>query len=54
MKAGTAGGVETVVKAINTHIGNADVCYNGCGALMNIMFNGKSTEQTKMANEMNS
>ena len=33
MKAGTEGGIEAVVKAINTHVDNADVCENGCGAL---------------------
>ena len=37
MKAGAAGGIEAVVKAINTHIGNADVCKNGCGALWNMV-----------------
>ena len=48
MKAGTVGGIEAVVKAINTHIGNADVCYQGCGALRNMTFNnGKNTEQSK-------
>ena len=36
MKAGTARGVEAVVKAINTHINNADVCEKGCAALMNM------------------
>ena len=39
MKAGTAGGIETVVKAINTHIDNAGVCENGCGALRNMTVN---------------
>ena len=41
MKAGAAGGVETVVKAINTHINNGDVCENGCCALWNMAANGK-------------
>ena len=33
VKAGAAGGIEAVVKAINTHIKNAGVCHFGCGAL---------------------
>ena len=43
MKAGAAGGIEAVVKAINTHINNAGVCERGCGALSNMTFNGKNT-----------
>ena len=43
MKAGAAGGIEAVVKAINTHINNADVCEKGCGALNNMTLNGKNT-----------
>ena len=39
MKAGAAGGIEAVMKAINTHINNADVCKNGCGALRNMTAN---------------
>ena len=39
MKAGAAGGIEAVVKAINTHINNAGVCEQGCGALNNMTFN---------------
>ena len=35
MKARAAGGIEAVVKAISTHIVNADVCYYGCIALKN-------------------
>ena len=47
IKAGTAGGVEAVVKAINTHIDNTIVCENGCGALRNMTFNnGKKHIQT--------
>ena len=45
MKAGAAGGIEAVVKAINTHINNANVCYQGCGALWNMTFNGKNTDK---------
>ena len=45
MKAGAAGGIDAVVKAINTHIGNAGVCEQGCGALLNMTINnGKNTE----------
>ena len=39
MKAGAAGGIEAVVKAINTHINNAGVCVQGCGALLNMTIN---------------
>ena len=39
MKAGAAGGIDAVVKAINTHINNAYVCEWGCGALNNMTFN---------------
>ena len=45
MKAGEAGGIETVVKAINTHIDDADVCEQGCGALDYMALNGKSTDK---------
>ena len=41
MKAGAAGGIEAVVKAIKTHIDNVGVCYRGCGALRNMIDNGK-------------
>ena len=44
MKAGAAGGIEAVVKVISTHINNAGVCENGCGALRNMTVNnGKNT-----------
>ena len=39
MKAGVAGGIEAVVKAINTHIDNAGVCEWGCDALWNMTDN---------------
>ena len=42
VKAGTAGGVEAVVKAINTHINNASACEKGCGALASTTFSGKN------------
>ena len=36
MKAGIAGGIEAVVKAINTHIGNVGMCYVGFWGLWSI------------------
>ena len=39
VKARVAGGIDTVVKAMNTHISNASVCYAGCNALTNMAFN---------------
>ena len=56
MEAGTAGGIEAVVKAINTHIDNVDVCKKGCAALVNMLNNGKTLikQQTnQIVNEMN-
>ena len=54
VKVRTAGGIEVVVKAINTHIGNADVCEWGCGALYNLVdVNGKTLKSNKATNEMN-
>ena len=55
MKAGETEGIETVVKAINTHISNANVCQMGCAALVNMLNNGKTLiKQTKqIVNEMN-
>ena len=48
VKAGAAGGIEAMIKVINTHINNADVCENGCGALYNITANnGKNDKQNK-------
>ena len=46
MKAGTTGGIEAAVKAINTHINNAGVCCAGCGALRNMTVNGKNNNTT--------
>ena len=52
-KAGAAGGIEVVVKAINTHIDDVDVCYNGCGALMNMTSNnGKTLIKTQHNKQM--
>ena len=33
VKAGVAGGIETVVKAINAHANKSDLCTQGCGSL---------------------
>ena len=43
MKAGTAGGIEAVVNATNTHIGNADACRCGCIALCNMTSSNSKT-----------
>ena len=39
VKAAAVGGIEAVLKAINTHINNADVCTVECIALWNILTN---------------
>ena len=36
MKTELAGGIESVVEAMNIHINNASVCENGCGVLWNM------------------
>ena len=46
-KAGISGGIEVVVKAVNTHIRNAEVCLHGCGALWNMTANGKALTKVK-------
>ena len=49
VKVGAAGGIEAVVKAINTHINNADVCKMGCGTLGSMGFNnGKKHNKNKV------
>ena len=57
MKAGATGGIETVVKAINTHIDNADVCKQGCGALLRMTENDSKNDtlakQTTQLNGLN-
>lgn len=40
-KAGEKGGIETVVKVIDIHIDNADLCKHGCCALKVMMHNSK-------------
>ena len=55
MKAGTAGGIEAVVKVINTHVNNVDVCEKGCGALKNMTWdNGKRLIKHNNQNKMSS
>ena len=46
IRAGTAGGIEAVIKVINTHIDNAGACEWGCRALWNMTANGKNTNKT--------
>ena len=40
---GAVGGIEAVVKAINVHINNADICRAGCDALWFMVFNNSKT-----------
>ena len=42
MKAGEAGAIEAIVKAINTHIDDVDTCYRGCVALSDMTLDGKT------------
>ena len=47
MKAGAAGGIEAIAKAINTHISSAGVCESGCCTLRNVTCdNGKTLINT--------
>ena len=41
MIAGKEGAIEVIVKAMNTHTKDVDMCKYGCGALANITLNGK-------------
>ena len=43
MMAGKVGSIETVIRAINAHIKNAELCGNGCAALIGITTEGKKT-----------
>ena len=54
MKAGAAGGIEAVVKAINTHIKNPSVCQQGCSALWSMTLNGNNSKSIKASQKMNS
>ena len=42
VKAVEAGGIKTVVKAINAHIHNSSACIAGCGALRNMIKNNST------------
>lgn len=46
-KAGNVGAIDVVVKTINAHIDNADVCEKGCGALNNMVLNCKKKKASK-------
>ena len=39
MKAGAAGGIEAVVKVVNTHVKDAGACFQGCAALSSMTAN---------------
>ena len=39
--AGKIGVIGIIVEIMKTHIGNADVCNNGCEAIWSITINGK-------------
>ena len=53
LKAGVKGGIEAVVKAINAHINNVDVCEKGCCALKNMTVNnGKITYKAATNKQM--
>ena len=41
IKAGKAGAIEVVIKAIGTHTSNKRICEKGCRALSNLTSNGK-------------
>ena len=44
--AGTTGGIDAIIRALNTHINDSDVCENGCGALWNVVL-GNSKKKLK-------
>lgn len=37
VKAGAAGGIKVIIKAMKKHISNANMCHYGCGAINNMM-----------------
>ena len=43
--AGRAGAIDVIVSAMKTHINNAGVCEQGCGALCSITFNNGTSQQ---------
>lgn len=44
MKMAECGGIDVLFNALKTHISNADVCEQGCGALCSITFNYSSSQ----------
>ena len=48
-----SGGIETVVKVLNTHINNNSVCKWGSRALCNIVFDSKQNEVYALRNHSN-
>ena len=48
-----SGGIETVVKVLNTHINNNSVCKWGSRALCNIVFDSKQNEVYALRNRSN-
>lgn len=38
-KIGELRAIDVIMSALTIHLNNANVCYNGCGALMNIALN---------------
>ena len=50
MKAGAAGGIEAVVKAINAHIDNVSVCKQGCNALWSMTTNNGPNNEKSTTN----
>ena len=51
MKAGAAGGIDAVVKAINKHIDNAGVCKYGCMTLDTTTCDNSKNAKIKQLNE---
>ena len=49
-RAGQARAIEAIVKAMNTHINNSDVCINGCCALKAITNSNGKRNQRQNAN----
>ena len=47
MKAGEAGGIETMVKVLEAHINNFEICKQGCMAIMVMAVNSKAKRKKK-------
>ena len=48
--AGKVGAIEVIVGAMKNYINNANLCYNGCGALFNITRISKNKQTNKQTN----